>query len=572
MTRTTQCAGLAALLIWQTFCAASRGAAAPATTAPAARTTLPSVFGDHMVLQRDLPLPVWGRAGPGVAVTVRIGGAARTATADAAGTWAVQFPPIKASETPTDLAVSDAAGPVVTVHDVLVGDVWVASGQSNMELALRGTDDGTAEVERANEPRIRFFRVRRKTAETPQFTCAAAWEPCTPDSAGPFSAVAYYFARDVLNDQRVPIGVIGSYAGGTRIESWLSLDGIRHEPLLRHWGDEISGRERDMASLLADYNDRVVPAWQKRHDEWERDVAPPYRAAMADWNTALAAAKAKGDRAPPKPKPAQPEPKKPNPPIANSHKFGDLYNAMIAPVVPFAIKGVVWYQGESNADNPVAYRSLFPGLIADWRRQWARAAGQDGAPGDFPFLFVQLPNFVSYPNADWPGLREAQAMTAATVANSGMVVTIDLGNDGDLHPKRKAEVGHRLARAAEHLAYGQADVAYQGPTFASMSVKDGGAEVVFTHVGQGLTTSHPPAPGGDPTCFMVAGGDGKFIDAEAKIIAPDTVRLSSGAVSPIVFVRYAYANTPHVNLYGSDGLPAAPFRTDNVETRPSTEP
>ena len=558
----------------------------------AAPIALPSVIGDHMVLQRNIPVPIWGRADPGTRVTVQLADQTLPTTADASGAWTVRAAALAASAEPILFTITDAGGNVTSIKDVLVGDVWLASGQSNMELTLKATRDVAAELNHADAPNIRLFQVRRTMANEAKFSCDAQWQPCTPDIANRFSAIAYYFARGIEADQHVPVGVIGSYASGTQIEPWISLGGFLHEPLLTPWASELRRQENDLPQLREHYATQTVPAWQTRHDTWDRDIAPAYRDAMTAWNAAADAARASGDRLPPKPKPASPEPKKPDAPTTNPHKFGSLYNGMIAPIVPYAIKGVIWYQGESNADAPGPYAALFPSLIADWRRQWAQPGEAGSLTHDFPFLFVQLANFVSYPNADWPGLRGAQASTLKITRNTAMVVTIDVGGDNDLHYPNKAPVGHRLALAARAIAYGETGVAFQGPTMASTHADGDHLSVVFDHVGTGLTTVRPvsagaistqpttaPAASGDPVAaapasFMIAGANGEFFPADATLVSPDTVRLTSPSVAAPEYVRYAWANTPHVNLYSSDGLPAVPFRTDSAtpNSQPASQP
>ena len=287
---------------------------------------------------------------------------------------------------------------------------------------------------------------------------------------------------------------------------------------------------------------------------------------MKKWTTDAAAAKTSGADVPPKPVPARPEPKKPDPPTINPHKFGNLFNTMIAPLIPYALKGVIWYQGESNADEPKRYALYFPGLIEDWRRQWNQSGDAESLTHDFPFIYVQLPNFVSYPNADWPGLREVQAKTLALEPNTAMVVTIDVGTDDNIHPKNKLDVGNRLALAAEHLAYGKSDVASEAPMFDSMKIEGNLATITFKNVGRGLVVGRPPATTQDaPAAFVIAGQDGNFVPADAKIVGKEMVELSSAGIPNPAQVRYAWSNTPHVNLYSEDGLPAAPFRTDHAD-------
>jgi sialate O-acetylesterase len=544
----------------------------------ASPTTLPSVFGDHMVLQRDIPIPVWGKAEPGTVVCVTVGGNMAKVTADAGGAWLLKLPPLKMSATPIDFSVADGSGPVVTFHDVLVGDVWLASGQSNMQLPLRQSNNGDAEIANANEPAVRLFQVAAKSSRRARASEGNHWQLCSPESAAGFSAVAYYFARAVHQSEQVPIGMIGSYVPGTRIEAWSSVDEMLNVPRMAEFGKEIEDRKANMPALQKQYTDEIIPAWQKEHDAWEAEFGNPYHEALKKWNADAAAAKASGAEVPAKPVPGRPEPKKPDPPTVNPHKFGNLFSTMIAPLIPYALKGVIWYQGESNADEPARYAVYFPGLIEDWRRQWTQPGDRGSLTHDFPFIYVQLPNFVSYPNADWPGLREVQAKTLALEPNTAMVVTIDVGTDSNIHPKNKLDVGNRLALAAEHLAYGQTNVVSEAPMFASIKIDGNVARIRFKDIGGGLVVGRPPATTKDaPAAFMIAGQDGNFFAADAKIVGTDSVEVSSARVPHPADVRYAWSNTPHVNLYSSDGLPAAPFRTDNFKTVipatiPATEP
>jgi sialate O-acetylesterase len=520
----------------------------------ATATTMPAVFGDHMVLQRDIPIPVWGKAEPGAEISVTVAGNTRKATADDKGAWSLKLDPLKVSATPIDFRVADGTGPVVTFHDVLVGDVWLASGQSNMALPLRQSNDGDKEIANASEPAVRLFQVTAKTSRRSRASDGNHWQLCAPDSAAGFSAVAYYFARSIHKSEQVPIGIIGSYVPGTRIEAWSSVDEMTNVPRMHEFGKEIEDRKTNLPEL------------QKQYNAWETEVGASYHDAMKKWTTDAAAAKASGADVPPKPVPSRPEPKKPDGPTLNPHKFGNLFSTMIAPLIPYSLKGVIWYQGESNADEPQRYALYFPGLIEDWRRQWNQPGDLTSLTHNFPFIFVQLPNFVSYSNANWPGLREAQAKTLALEPNTAMVVTIDVGTDDNIHPKNKLDVGNRLALAAEHLAYGKSNLASEAPTLDSLKIEGNVVRISFKNVGGGLVVGRPPATTQDaPAAFMIAGKDGNFVPADAKIVGKDTVEVSSAGIPNPAQVRYAWSNTPHVNLYSEDGLPAAPFRTDTSE-------
>jgi sialate O-acetylesterase len=414
-----------------------------------------------------------------------------------------------------------------------------------------------------------MFQIRRRPAQTPQFTCDGTWVRCTPESAARFSAVAYFFAREIRRSENVPIGLIGTYASGTKIEPWISLSGFTGDPRLRALTDEIERIRSNWEELNERYQSQTLPTWQTEHDAWMRQVGESHREAMRTWNEAAAQARAAGQPVPARPRPVKPEPRRPDPPSRNPRGLSVHFNAMVAPIIPYAIKGVLWYQGESNADKPDLYRALFPALIADWRRNWNQAGEPGSLTRDFPFLFVQLANFVAYPNTDWPALRDAQHAALAVAPNTAMAVAIDVGMDHDIHPKNKLAVGQRLSLAARNIAYGHPDVVYEGPTFASMSIDRERVRVRFDHVAGGLVAQSPPttAPATAsvepmPTIlgFELAGEDGHYRPAVATLDGPDAVVVSAADVPRPVAVRYAWANTPRVNLYNSASLPAVAFQ------------
>ncbi len=467
--------------------------------APRAELKLHALFTDHMVLQRDLPAPVWGTAEPGDEVIVSIAGQKKSAKAGADGKWMAKLDPIKAGG-PHELSVSGKA--TLTVKDVLVGEVWVCSGQSNMEQSVRGAANFEKEIAAADFPRIRLFTVPKKPALAPQAEVVGAWSICTPASVPNFSAVAYYFGRDLQKAIDVPVGLIHTSWGGTAAELWTRLEVLAGNA-------ELKG--------LADAHVKRVEA-QKAAEE---------------------KAKAEG----------KPAPKTPGPGSTM------LYNGMIAPLLPYGIKGAIWYQGESNASRAAQYRTLFPAMIKNWRDDWGQ--------GEFPFLFVQLANFRANKNekldhpveSSWAELREAQTMSLAT-PKTGMAVIIDIGDATDIHPKNKQDVGGRLALAAQHVAYGR-DLVYSGPIYESMKVEDGKARLSFKHAGGGLVSKGDKLAG-----FAVAGEDKKFVWADAKIDG-NTVIVSSAEVVKPAAVRYAWADYPECNLYNKENLPASPFRTDS---------
>ncbi|HIJ74863.1 MAG TPA: sialate O-acetylesterase [Candidatus Hydrogenedentes bacterium] len=492
------------------------GVIPPAT----AEVSLPPLFKDHMVLQRGTKLPIWGRAAPGESVEVAVANRAAHTAADADGRWRAVLRPLNAGG-PHRLVVKGETNSIA-FEDVLVGEVWVCSGQSNMEWPVSLARDAENEIAAADFPEIRFFSVPKKVADVPQQECGGKWTSCRPKSAAQFSAVGYFFGRSLHRKLGVPIGLIHASWGGTPAEAWTSQAALDADPafipLLERW-----------ARILADYPDAKA--------EYDR--------AFIEWEQAAKKAKDEG----------KPEPPRPWPPLGPGHPWrpAALYNAMVAPLAPFAIQGAIWYQGESNADRAYEYRTLFPAMIQDWRRAWSQ--------GDFPFLFVQLANFMGrfetpQPKSAWAELREAQLMTLA-LDNTGMAVTIDIGEANDIHPKNKQDVGERLALAALAKAYGK-KVAYSGPLYKRMKIKGNEVVVSFTHTNRGLATK-----GGAPLKgFAIAGPDQEFVWADARIRGKKVVVYSDSVPSPVA-VRYAWADNPECNLYNGAGLPASPFRTDD---------
>jgi sialate O-acetylesterase len=538
------CAGLFA-----TLCLAS---------AVRADVKLPAIFGDHMVLQQGSKLPVWGSAEPGEKVTVSLGGQKAEAVAGADGKWLVKLEPVKASEAALDMVVESSHASRLTFHDVLVGEVWVCSGQSNMAWPLSATFS-SPEIPKANHPGIRLFKVGFKVAFEPQSDCEGQWVVCTPESVASFSGVGYFFGRELHETLRVPVGLIGSYCSGTPAQAWTSLETLRaHEPL-KGYLDTIEKLRADRVRIEEDYDKKYLPAWEAEHKKWLEECRKPYDQACLRWAAEVKKAKAEGKPLPPKPELKQPEPHKYECRTRRGDNPTVLHNGMIAPLMPFAIKGVIWYQGESNCNLPILYRTLFPALISGWRKSWAQ--------GDFPFLFVQLANSTGE-SSGVHLLREAQLRTLA-LPNTGMAVTIDIG-EPKIHPRNKKDVGLRLALAARHVAYGL-EFVYSGPLYKSMKIEGDKVRLTFDHVGGGLMiASAPPSRPGDIPAppavelkgFTIAGTDKKFMPAQAKI-EQDTVVVWSDQVKLPLAVRYGWTDTPDVNLYNKEHLPASPFRTDD---------
>ncbi len=489
-----------------------------------AEVTLPAVFSDHMVLQRDKPVPVRGFAKPHERVQVSIAGATATAVADGAGRFVAALPALPAGG-PHDLVVRGSN--TVTVSDVLIGEVWLCSGQSNMAMTVAGCRDAEAEKAAADFPRIRMFTVKRATAATPQQDVEGAWAVCSPQTVGGFSAVGYFFGREIHRELDVPVGLVHTSVGGTVAEAWTPEEAIAAEPALtvldRRWRDRIA--KFDPKAAEAEY--------RKARAKWEKEAAEDRR----------------HGRKPPA------EPKPPADPRADITCPGSLWRGMVDPLVPYGLRGFIWYQGESNAGRAKQYRTLFPTLIRAWRTRW-------DDPG-LPFYFVQLANYGKVapsggPSA-WAELREAQTETLWSVPNTGMAVTIDIGEPADIHPKNKQEVGRRLALWALAGEYGRGrSIARSGPLFSELRVEGPEAVVSFHHAA-GLRTSDGAPPAG----FAVAGRDFVFVPAQARIDG-DTVRVSSPAVPHPTAVRYAWADAPDAaNLVNGAGLPASPFRTDD---------
>jgi sialate O-acetylesterase len=470
-----------------------------------AQVRLPAVFTSHMVIQRNQPVRVWGWAGRHEAVTVTFREHSAATQADDLGRWEADLPP-DAAGGPFQLVVKGST--TVSLDDVMVGDVWLASGQSNMEFPMTDLLEPQKQIAAASCPKVRLFRVEHKASEYPlDDVQAAPWALCGPATVSGFSAVAYFFAKEISERENVTVGVVESNWGGTLAESWTSLDALSAD----------AGLMPVFAARAHMMDTQIARTLQQKMDEQDKaaGIAVPER----PWN-----------------------------PLPEMWEPAALFNGMIAPLTHFSIRGVVWYQGESNSalDRAPSYARLFPAMIADWRTHWAE--------GNFPFLFTQISNFKSGPNEDWATIRDAQRRTLS-VANTAMAVTIDVGNPDNVHPKDKATVGHRLALAARHLVYGE-DVEDAGPLFRETSRQDHSLRVWFDHA-QGLH-----AQGGEVRGFELAGADGVFKPASARLDA-DTLVVTSPAVPSPVNVRYDWANSPDGNLFNRAGLPMSPFKSAN---------
>lgn len=483
---------------------------------------LPLMFSDNMVVQRETTATFWGWASPGEKISVAASwGEQATATATADGEWKLK---LKTPAAGGPFTITIKGSNTIELKNVLSGEVWLCSGQSNMGMTVSNVSNAQAEIAAADHPQIRLLSVKLVTANEPQKECqGTSWAPCSPKNVGSFTAAGYFFGRKLHQDLKVPIGLINSSWGGTCIEAWTSWDVQKDDPamqaLRKNWD------ERDKT---------YTPEGAKKQFEAEKK-------AWDAWN-----AGDKKTKAPPRPR-LHPQPRK------DQNYPANLFNAMINPLVPFAIRGAIWYQGEGNAGRGKEYRVQLERMIVNWRTLWGC---------EFPFYFVQLPNFMApwqnpVEDGGWPQIRESFAKTAKEVPNTGMAITIDIGEETDIHPKNKQDVGDRLGRVALHKTYGMKGFAWNGPVAESCKFAGGKATILFNTGGAPLTVKG----GGKIVGFALTGEDGKTVAADAVIEGKDTVIVSSPKVAEPVVVHYAWANNPvGVNLANAEGLPASPFR------------
>ena len=474
---------------------------------PRTEPRLPGIFSHNMVLQQGASVPLWGWADDGDTVTVTFRDQ-RVSTVAKNGRWLVKLKPLKAGG-PDTLTISN--GKPLQLTNVLVGEVWVCSGQSNMDWPMKKAFQPDADIAAATNSQIRLFKVPKVKADVPQDNVEASWEVSSPDLVKDFSAVAYYFGRDLQAARTVPVGLIQTSWGGSPAEVWMSRDVLENNPR---------------------YKAEILGAYPEAHENFKRALA-----GFEEQKALALKQKKEFKQLPPRP----------------VWKPSELYNGMIAPLIPYAIKGAIWYQGESNAGRAEQYRTLFADMIRNWRRDWKQ--------GDFPFLTTQLAPFKPIKpqpeDSDWAELREAQLLSTKVLPNAGIAVITDVGEEHDIHPTKKAPVGARLALAARGIAYGERLV-YSGPVFKTMKVKDGKAILSFDHVGSGLE-----ARGGALKGFSIGGPAGKFLWALGEIQPDNTVTVWSPNVPQPTAVRFGWADYPVVNLWNREGLPASPFRTDN---------
>lgn len=474
-----------------------------------AEVRLPAVIAEGMVLQRNAPLRFWGWADDGESVTVEFLGQKRSVTATR-GMWEVTLKPVTTAGGPFRLVISGTNR--IEFTDILVGEVWLLSGQSNMEWSLKNSFEPDAAIASSANPNIRLFMVRNSRSDEPlsDVEVQQPWAAASPATTAGFSAVGYYFGRSLHATLGVPIGLISADWGGTPAEAWTPESRLRGSTSLQ------SIIDRYAAARPA--HDERLKAWQEASDKAKRD----------------------GTSAPNRP---------------NLWRYSELYNAMIAPLTRFSIRGALWYQGESNASRAMQYRELFPAMIDAWRDAWGIK--------DFPFLLVQLAPFQGSGSnkLEYAELREAQDLATQRLKNVGMAVITDVGEEKDIHPRKKQPVGERLALQARKLAYGERNLVAVGPTLKQARFEGAKAVLTFDHVGAGLVTA-PEIGGGQLVGFTVAGDDGVFVVANAVIEGRNRVVVSAATVARPTAVRYGFANYTVVNLWNKEGLPAAPFRTD----------
>ncbi len=491
--------------------------------------TLPHVIGNNMVLQRDMQVPIWGWASAGEEVTITLSAEAegveplstRTVVADAEGNWQIKLPAMAAGG-PYTLRVKGSN--TLELTNILFGEVWVCSGQSNMQWSVNASKDNEAEIAAAMYPKIRLFYVPRVPSGLPQQDVVANWYETTPETIPNFSAVAYYFGRKLYKNLDVPIGLINTSWGGTRIEPWTPPVGLDAVPALATISKEVQDIQANYRAQLPQ-KVKEIEAWiAETRDALETDA------------------------------PLTPMPDNTHP-LRHQQRPTALYNGMVHPIVPYGIRGALWYQGESNLRDGMLYHEKMKALINGWREVWKQ--------GDFPFYFVQLAPFnYGGRNASpffLPQIWEAQAATLA-LPNTGMAVTTDIGNLRDIHPRNKQEVGRRLALWALAKTYGRDDVTHSGPLYKSMAVEQNAIRLTFDAIGSGLMSRD-----GEPlTWFQIAGEDQEFVEASATIDG-NTIVVSSDTIANPVAVRFGWHQSAEPNFVNKEGLPASPFRTDSWE-------
>lgn len=542
-----------------------------------AKFYLSPIFGDNMVLQRGMHVPVYGTADAGEKIEVAFRGKTYNAIAGADGKWSLKLGSYKAGG-PYEMKLTHG-GETLNFTNILIGEVWVASGQSNMEFGIQTDSHAKDAIANATDRQIHLFYVPMTLSLQPVYEMPVAsaasqnarWVVCSPEVlAAPqfawhgFSAVGYYFATHIRKSTGAPVGMIATYKGGTPAQSWMTKSGLEKSPAFTKYVDKYNLLVANYESAKASYPQRQA-LYRDSLKIWDTEVGAAFNETLKQWNTDVLAAKAANQTPPPRPKPSRPAPINPVDPLGGYQSPTLCYNGGIVPVLGYGIKGVIWYQGESNGDgfkDAVEYKDLFPRMITNWREEWGQ--------GDFPFLYMQLPNFrqaaVTPSENNWPWVREAQQKTLS-LANTGMAVVTDAGEALNIHPANKLVPANRLALVARKEIYKEKVVAY-GPVYKSMKVDGNQIIISFDEVHKGLTTGSLAGDevvftdGAELKGFGIAGADHKFAWAKA-VISGNKIIVTSDAVASPEAVRYNWADNPPGNLYNKDSLPAGPFRTDD---------
>lgn len=492
---------------------------------------LPALFSDHIVLQRGKPVAVWGWADPGENVTVKFGDQSKSATADKDGAWKVKLDALQASSEPAELSIKGKNE--IVLKDVLVGEVWICSGQSNMGMTVSGCINAQEEIAKSANPHIRMFKVPLTVADEPQKDLMkrdpqSAWLEANPQNTGGFTAAGYFFGRELQKELKVPIGLINTSWGGTRAEAWTSKPALEAVPtckaIIAGWDEALKNYD---AAKESEKHDALAKLAKARIEKIKEENARP--------------------GAQQKPVPQAPRPWEDQ--RKSQHRPAVLFNAMIAPIVPCTAKGAIWYQGESNAARAAQYQVLLPTMIKDWRKQW----------GDqLSFYIVQLANFGNTNSENWAELQWTQLQTAITVPKCGIAVANDIGEEKDIHPRNKQEVGRRLALQALAKDYGRKDIVPGGPIYGGGDTMGNKYVISFSNVGGGLKTRD----GGELKGFIIAGEDRVWKPAKAKIVGKQ-VHVWNEEIARPAAVRYYWQSwNPEANLVNREGLPASVFRTD----------
>lgn len=484
----------------------------------------PAIIGNNMVLQQKQENKIWGWADPGEYISVSLSSQNLKTTADSTGKWMVKLAPMNASFEPMTLKINQ-----LSYENILIGEVWLCSGQSNMAWSVGNSDDSDLEVMTANYPSIRLISIPQVGTQEPQLDFIGQWEPVTPRTVINFSAVGYLFGRKIHQAMNVPVGLIDNAWGGSACEAWIPRKRLEQlkvaRPFMNSW-----------LEIEANYDPVAVQErYERQKTNWQKEVKK---------------AKESGE-----PRPRAPKP--PRNPLTGQHLPANLFHGVLNPIIGYGIRGAIWYQGETNSPRGHAYREVFPLMIQSWRDAWKQ--------GDFSFYWAQLADFgkelIEPASQQWPELREAQTFTLDKLKNVGEAVIIDSGEGRDIHPRNKQIVANRLVRHALAKDYG-INIPHQSPRFREMETREERIVLFFDHVGEGLYTFDVQEPLG----FSICGKDRKFVWADAKLIGKDKVEVWSDSIEKPIAVRYAWADNPVCNLYRKDGkitLPATPFRTDD---------